>query len=524
MAETFFAEMERYVGFDAADEDALRLLHPAAAPHFRRISDEFYERLARHPAAAAVLSGPEQLARLKGTLCVWMDLLLTGPWDEAYYEKRVRIGRMHVRIALPQRYMFGAMDAIRISFAEVANDAFTEDLAVRFRVVAALHRIIDLELAIMLESYRESFVDKVQQLERLEKTLLERRLAISEARYAEIVEIAGALVVTFDGGTRITFANRQARALHGEDPVGRDWLEAFVAPDRRDAIRRYCERLLSVGAQVPVFETPVQSRRVRWYLTMLPGGGEPTIAAVGIDVTDEHALAERTRRAERLASLGTMAAGLAHEIRNPLNAAHLQLTLVKRRLTKGAAGLADASAAADLASGEMKRLATLVEEFLQFARPQPLRVARGDLRAAAATVVTLMAPFAEQSGVSLVLEGEPAPVEMDEEKIKQVLHNLVRNAIEACERGGRVRVSVATRHDEVTLSVEDTGKGIDPPDAPIFEPFYTNKPQGTGLGLAIALRIVTDHGGRIDVQTVPGGTLFNVALPLGQGTQVLRVG
>src|SRR5437763_5349648 len=101
--------MKRYVSFGAEDEAVLRALAPHAAPHFRRIADEFYQRLEQHDEARGVFSGAEQVERLKQTLCVWMRVLLEGPWEDSYHELRARIGRMHVKVSLPQRYMFGAM-------------------------------------------------------------------------------------------------------------------------------------------------------------------------------------------------------------------------------------------------------------------------------------------------------------------------------------------------------------------------------------------------------------------------------
>jgi signal transduction histidine kinase len=170
--------------------------------------------------------------------------------------------------------------------------------------------------------------------------------------------------------------------------------------------------------------------------------------------------------------------------------------------------------AAELVAGEMKRLAGLVEEFLQFARPQPLRLARSDLRATAAEVVALLGPQAAESGVSLQLAaGEPLIVDADPEKIKQVLLNLVRNAVEATGTGGRIELRVARDADAARVDVEDDGPGLPSPEAPIFEPFYTTKAQGTGLGLSIAHRIVADHGGRIAVDSRPGRTVFSVSLP-----------
>ena len=514
MPESFLAEMKRYVEFGPVEEAALRAFAPTARPHFARIADEFYERVARHPFAADVIAGEEQLRRLKGSLCEWMDLLLQGPWDEAYYQKRMRIGRMHVRISLPQRYMFGAMNAIRMALLALAGP----------ETAPALNKILDVELAIMLESYREAFVDDVQQRERLEKSLLEHRLAVSEARYSEIVETAAALVAIVDGEGVIQFCNHQLRDVCGGDVRGQSFFERIVAEPARAAVRQAVARLREGATAISPFESPLGEHRVRWYLTALPSSGLPLVSALGVDVTEEHALALRTRRAERLASLGTMAAGLAHEIRNPLNAAHLQLTVLHRRLGRSPADVGGALHASELAAGEMSRLATLVEEFLHFARPQPLRLSRGDLRASSEVVVSLLQPQASEAGIDLAIAPGPSVwVEMDDEKIKQVLHNLLRNALEAAARGGRVRVRVGEAGGQAHLEVEDDGPGI-PADAPIFEPFYTSKPAGTGLGLAIVLRIVGDHGGRIDTATRPGQTVFTVSLPQVQGTQILRVG
>src|SRR5262249_37770925 len=125
--ETLFGELKRYVLWNEADERALRLLHPVAAPELERISDVFYRRILHHSGARHALEGGEsQVGRLKITLKNWMDELLVGPWDEAYYERRARIGRVHVRIALPQHYMFGAMDVVRAELIALVDRGFAD--------------------------------------------------------------------------------------------------------------------------------------------------------------------------------------------------------------------------------------------------------------------------------------------------------------------------------------------------------------------------------------------------------------
>ncbi len=517
-----FTEMKQYVRFGGEDEAALRALGPHATPHFQRIADEFYQRLVEHEDAARVITDAEQVARLKCTLGDWMAQLFTGPWDEVYYHKRARIGRVHVRIGLAQRYMFGAMNLIRIALVQIAQETYRGDEPARLRAVWALTKIFDLELCIMMETYREAFVEEVQLLEQQEKLLLHERLAMTEARYQEIVEKGEALIAVCDADGALLLFNRRCEEVTGMErasALGKGWSEVFAGAPEQAGVARLRAAALA-GERASAFEGTVRrgdgtERRVRWHMTTLPSASGPLLCSIGLDVTEERALETRTRRAERLASLGTMAAGLAHEIRNPLNAAHLQLTLLQRRLGRSTGADVDgARHAAELVEGEMKRLAALVEEFLQFAKPQPLRLQRGDLRVLANEVLQLLGPEATAAGVDLAVEaGPPVRAEVDEERMKQVLINLFRNALEATGRGGRVRVEAASDDGEAHLAVADDGPGLPSPDAPIFEPFYTTKEGGTGLGLAIVHRIVSDHGGRVAVESRPGRTVFTVVLP-----------
>jgi len=523
--EHFFDELKRYVRFDERDGDALRAFWPHASPHFRTIADEFYGRLVEHEKAKSVFSGPEQVERLKITLCAWMDLMLKGPWDEVYYELRARIGRRHVLIGLPQRYMFSAMTLIRVALKRIAHEMITdENLAIRVDV--ALAKIIDIELAIMLETYREAHVEMVQESEREQARGLQTQLAITEARYAEIVDKAWSLIAILAEDESVRLFNVRCEEVTGvsrDRALGKSWLDLFVMSDDREAVSALLEKVRA-GLRVTPWEGRVPGsltvdRRVRWHFTTLPSveGASPLLCAIGIDVTEERELAVRTRRAERLAALGTMAAGLAHEIRNPLNAAALQLAVVQRRLARAEKPDVDgALRAAELVASEMTRLAGLVEEFLQFARPRALRLAAADLHVTASEIVQLLGPDAASAGVGLTLaDGHALFARVDEERLKQVLHNLIRNAIEATGRGGHVELRVRPGGEGVIVEVEDDGPGLPSPDAPIFEPFFTTKSGGTGLGLAIAHRIVTDHGGKILVESRPGRTVFALHLPIG---------
>lgn len=162
---TFFESLKEYVGFTDQTSALLRRLHPVAQPHFPAIVEDFYAVAAAHPEARnAITGGDAQIARLKCTLIEWLDALLLGPHDERYYAARARIGRVHVRIELPQAFMFTAMDRIRLRLMEIARGQPMPDAGLW---LAAVNQILDLELAIMLETYREDSTAKTRGAERL---------------------------------------------------------------------------------------------------------------------------------------------------------------------------------------------------------------------------------------------------------------------------------------------------------------------------------------------------------------------
>jgi signal transduction histidine kinase len=167
MAESVLDELKRFVRFDGADAERLRALHPLARPDFERIAAVFYQRILDDPEAARVLKGGEsRVGQLQVTLVAWMESLLQGPWDDAYWEQRHRIGRVHVRIGLPQHYMFAAMNVVRGQLDAVASARLAADPTLP-ATRAALGKILDLELAIMLHTYRDDLLSQQARVERL---------------------------------------------------------------------------------------------------------------------------------------------------------------------------------------------------------------------------------------------------------------------------------------------------------------------------------------------------------------------
>lgn len=227
---------------------------------------------------------------------------------------------------------------------------------------------------------------------------------------------------------------------------------------------------------------------------------------------------ERIIRSEKMAVLGTFASGLAHEVRNPLNSIALQLSVLERRIAKLDAAIgAQMAELTGIIRDEVRRLDELVGDFLLFSRADRVQHREADLDALVDEVVRLLRPEARRAGVSLRREQAGGPVStfrMDAEKVKQVVINLVRNAIEAMPDGGAVAVETGMQDGMVRLAVTDNGPGL-PEGLDVFQLFVTTKPKGTGLGLSIVQQIVTQHGGEIRAESEQGrGTAFVITLPL----------
>jgi two-component system sensor histidine kinase PilS (NtrC family) len=228
------------------------------------------------------------------------------------------------------------------------------------------------------------------------------------------------------------------------------------------------------------------------------------------DLTELRRAEEQLRTADHLASLGRLSAQLAHEIRNPL----ASMRGAAQLLSDEAAATATTERLSNILMREADRLSTLVEDFLKFARPPPPKLEPVDLGRLISETVEMLRADPMARGV--VLEDSPARVmgKGDADQLRQVLINLVRNALVAVGPGGRVKVTVEEREGRPQIRVWDSAGKISPADLPrIFEPFFTTREGGTGLGLTTAHTIVNGHGGRISVSSSPvSGTEFVVAL------------
>ena len=387
--------------------------------------------------------------------------------------------------------------------------------------------------AFVLKSFRpEELISTVEQA--LAKVSLKREREQLERRYRELVEAADVLIVAIDQEGKVALINPRVAVLAGipaTSATGEPFVQRFVAPDDRE---RFAQAVAEARAPARA-EPPVRPlaevdaglldpkggvRRIRWHLSgVRDARGElDLVYGIGLDVTERRALERRAADAEALSAMGSLALGLAHEVRNPLNAAVLQLHLLSRALDR----LDDETARAamrervTIVEGEIGRLGRLLTEFLELARPRGIRHDPVDVAKLVHDVLEFQAEAFSSHHVDVVMDIDAESVAVgDSEKLRQVVINLLVNALDAMPESGTLSVEVSAARSSVTIEIGDTGPGIDPNILPeIFDPFFTTKEAGTGLGLSIVRKIVDQHGGRIDIDSSPGrGTRVRVELP-----------
>ena len=239
------------------------------------------------------------------------------------------------------------------------------------------------------------------------------------------------------------------------------------------------------------------------------------VIAVFQDLTEVHEMRERVRKADRLAAVGELSAGIAHELRNPLASISGSIEMLYHELALEG----ENRRLMELIMRESDRLDRIISDFLEFARLRTPRRVPSKLDRCIDEVVTLVRQNTEKSeGISIRTIIEPAlpDVWMDDEQMRQVFMTLAVNACEAMARGGTLEIAVERGGGMVRVSFMDEGSGIDPEGLErMFEPFFTTKDGGTGLGLAMANKIVNAHGGSIEYRNAERGAVFTIVLPVG---------
>ena len=387
---------------------------------------------------------------------------------------------------------------------------------------------------------KSSFLDKVLgRISRLDTEGLQtvvKRLARERNFLETLFNVIEDGVLVVDENGRILYFNQAVMQLIGlaSDVEGRHITEFLPELNWQNISKMDA----AGGERVARHEFEIhypRPRFLRLYAAPLDGNasGSSGVALILHDATEARQATFEAIESERVQALTLLAASVAHEIGNPLNALHIHLQLMERGVKKlktdarqsktvPAVSLAEISDKLEqyleVCKGEISRLDYIITQFLQAIRPAPVQLKLASLNDVVEETVELLKPELDNRG--LVVRFKPGrrltATPIDATQMQQVLVNLIKNAIQAMSSGGTLALQTGEGSDGVWVSVADTGGGIPQEQiARIFEPFYTTKKKGTGLGLMIVQRIVRAHGGKIEVESRVGqGTTFRIWLPL----------
>lgn len=318
-----------------------------------------------------------------------------------------------------------------------------------------------------------------------------------------------AVVIVLDRNERIVQLNRAARELFGEEREHTRWQDLLAGLQTTDAAGEVVATVNGVPRRFSLSEAPLESEDGRIVLLH--------------DITETHRMREQAERNERLAAMGEMVAGLAHQLRTPLSAA----LLYTAHLRQSELAVADRDRIADRAIERLRYLEKLIRDMLLFARGDSL----GRQHFGVCDLVTELAhtlePLARARQIQFSFSCHCGELSLygDRKALGGAITNLLENAIQATEAGGAVAIEVRQDQENLSFIITDNGKGMDETQqVRVFEPFYTTRAEGTGLGLAIARGVARGHGGDIGVVSQLGhGTTFTLSLPINQGAVAAEV-
>ena len=346
------------------------------------------------------------------------------------------------------------------------------------------------------------------------------RQARQTSLYLEsLFEAANDVIFTLDDQGKVTYVNRKVEdwGHHKESLIDRPFYELLADPASESPI---AAGLLSKGRQVLEAGLQTASKKRREVLLStsfiaIEGEHRPAWLVLARDITERKQLEKQLLHSEKLASIGILAAGVAHEIGNPLSA----ISGYTQILQSGGFAEAEAKEYLEAIESQAGRIQHIIQDLLDYSRPSTGLRSEINLSEAAASIMSMLQTQKtfKKLDIEFDLAEDLPSVHIDRDHLAQVIINIALNAAQAMPEGGRLRISTFSEGDRVRIMLADTGPGI-PPDIAdrIFDPFFTTKPagQGTGLGLAICHRIVESYNGTIVLDSKPGrGTTFGVTLP-----------
>lgn len=379
----------------------------------------------------------------------------------------------------------------------------------------------------------------------LEQRVLQRTAQLERLRdrAEQYLEVAGVVMVVIDKEQKVTLMNKKGCEVLGypqDEILGRNWFDHFIPERIRAEVKTVFKNLISEETEpLEYFQNTVltksnQERLIAWHNTVLRDEQGKIYATLssGEDITEKAILEQKVRHAEKLAAVGQLTSGLAHEIGTPLGVISGRAEYMLRKMAEQDPLRENLQRII----AQIDRITKIVQQLLSFTRPKPLEVRPMHLVSMLQDTFLLFEHHFAKQGVKASLDcPETLPTVMaDPDQIQQVCLNLILNAIQAMPQGGRLTIRVrpaALRHlsedsvqdGYIEIEIADTGAGIPSEQLQkIFDPFYSTKEpgKGTGLGLNISETIVKSHGGRITVKSqVDEGTVFTIFLPIKRGSE-----
>ena len=336
-------------------------------------------------------------------------------------------------------------------------------------------------------------------------------------------------IIVTDSNGRITYLNDAACELFGLDggnSIGKPLEERVRGLDWKalskseGALSRDMEIFYPANRFINFYVVPLMIERRAPNDEPNNGAAEPVGHAMILrDITESRRSAQQTIESERFSALTLLAAGVAHEIGNPLNSLHIHLQLMERKVRKLQASedKRELQESIDVARAEINRLDSIVTQFLRAIRPSKPQLHPESVNAIVEEAVRFFQPEIQDRDivVETELRSDLPPIELDRDQMKQAFYNVIKNSFEAMKRRGILRIRTDRDDAHVKISFTDTGGGISAEDlSRVFEPYFTTKSAGSGLGLLIVRRIVREHGGELAIESAEGkGLTLTIRLP-----------
>jgi PAS domain S-box-containing protein len=495
-----YKDLQAYVGWNDADVARIKSVAKVIEQRIDALIEDFYAEIQRHPDTARVITGgAAQIEGLKASLRAWLNESLQGRSDEDYVLRRWKIGLRHAEIGLNPAYTSAAMSRLRNGLVSILSEV-NLPTAEFCTLVHSINRLLDLDLSVIHDAYQAEYL-------RQEKLAEHER---GEMKFRRLVEAAAGMVVILREGGTIAYFSPYSEELTGylaEEVIGKHFLTLFVPDGARTDVSTVISATLA-GRPAKTYETPILRRdgSQRWFVwnaqRLEDFEGGPAIVAVGQDFTERRDAQERLLRSERLAGIGQMITGIAHESRNALQRIQSCTEMLELEVENNN----EAQRLVRRLQEAQDNLLRLFDEVRGYAAPIQLERTTCEIDSIWHEAWGLLNTLRRGREATLVENyGEiDLNISVDRFRMVQVFRNILENSLAACSDPVVIQIECHNAHlrdqPAIEVRVRDTGPGLSPAARQnVFEPFFTTKTKGTGLGMAIARRIIEAHGGQISI-------------------------